>query len=225
MIELIMLITVLCLVVLDVVTILITINGVEKLAESQDKMLEVMEIFVSKIVDFDKQISSVTDQLTDYQQTTRKQFRTLGDSFKYISKQLEKLDGDLDDLITNVGEDMTNMEYRYTSIYDQFEFIQRELKKLNDGVILSLDINPPETIKTDDISNPIRSIPCRISLNDDKCHYELAGLCRQSSSENFNVNCSAKMRNICECYTTVPKDDVKYDEKNMCFYSEGETKT
>ena len=140
MIEIILLAAVVAFSFLNTIMIWCLMQDLKRSYEEKDSWIEIVKT-IHAITQ--KNLKSVTDQVSDYSQITQRKFRTVGDSFKYISKQLTKIDEDLDSLTTDIGEDLAEQEKHYCDIYEQFEHIRKELEKLNEVKQMTLDINPP----------------------------------------------------------------------------------
>lgn len=143
MIEIILLAGITAFTFLNTIMIWCFMQDLRKLYEEKEELLEIVKVRCSTI---EKALLAVRDQVSDYSQITQRKFRTVGDSFKYISEQLKKIDEDLDSLTTDIGEDLAEQEKHYCDIYEQFEHIRKELEKLNEGKQMTLDIDPPPSL-------------------------------------------------------------------------------
>ena len=143
MIEIILLAAVVAFSFLNTIMIWCLMQDLKRSYEEKDSWIEIVKT-IHAITQ--KNLKSVTDQVSDYNLITQRKFRTVGDSFKYISEQLKKIDEDMDSLTTDIGEDLAEQEKHYCDIYEQFEHIRKELEKLNEGKQMTLDINPPPSL-------------------------------------------------------------------------------
>lgn len=161
MIEIILLAGITAFTFLNTIMIWCLMQDLRKLYKEKEELLEIVKARCSTI---EKALLAVRDQVSDYSQITQRKFRTVGDSFKYISQQLKKIDEDLDSLAIDIGEDLAEQEKHYCDIYEQFEHIRKELEKLNEGKQMTLDINPPPLLFNTLKQYRIKDIP--------EVHYE-----------------------------------------------------
>lgn len=161
MIEIILLAAMLAFTFLNTMLVWCLMEDLRKLNEEKEDLLDLVK---GRCTTIEKALLAVRDQVSDYSQITQRKFRTVGDSFKYISQQLKKIDEGLDSLTTDIGEDLAEQEKHYCDIYEQFEHIRKELEKLNEGQQTTLDINPPPLLFNTLKKYEIKDVP--------EVHYE-----------------------------------------------------